>query len=245
MAQGLNAMGGMDNSAGRILREWIEHMCERRLLTTLRIECRPNDLGVVFVAERNDGERLWCTERVVFDEELHDDAERALHLTLRSIQAELWGLGPMREQRDSLQMQFNMSDLGFTVRVASRQQPTDKAEARAERLFTLIAGAKAHDDLVNAEKTPVRGSAGTAYHLLRRRTYSVTRDEDGAAFCAVVPGVPLWDHLLGVKLMIEHDEPAFLRVANRSAPSAMQFPTLGIAREGVAHRITAMMAGAN
>jgi hypothetical protein len=31
--------------------------------------------------------------------------------------------------------------------------------------------------------------------------------------------VPLWDHLLGIKLMVENDEPRFLKTANVSAGS--------------------------
>ncbi len=64
---------------------------------------------------------------------------------------------------------------------------------------------------------PLTGSAGGKYTLFPMMTYCVTRASDGARMCAVVPGVPMYDHLLGVKLTIEHDEPMFLKTANMAA----------------------------
>jgi hypothetical protein len=55
----------------------------------------------------------------------------------------------------------------------------------------------------------------------------VERPSDGAKLCAVVPGVPLWDHLLGIKLMVEHDEAKFLATANVSGAVDMRPGVIG------------------
>lgn len=90
------------------------------------------------------------------------------------------------------------------------------AEQRAKDLFILTAGKKAYDTLQENKPLPIKGSKGTKYTLHNRSTFCVERVKDGAKLCAVVPGVPLWDHLLGIKLMVENDEPAFLKTANVS-----------------------------
>lgn len=90
----------------------------------------------------------------------------------------------------------------------------EKAESRAAELFKISAGAEAFRVLDSGGALPIKGSKGTKYTLHKRAAYCVERVKDGAKLCAVVPGVPLWDHLLGVKLMVEHDEPRFLRTAN-------------------------------
>ena len=89
-----------------------------------------------------------------------------------------------------------------------------QADKRAADLFLLTAGEKAFDTLQKGEPLPLTGSQGTAYTLHKRASFCVERMKDGASLCAVVPGVPLWDHLLGIKLMIENDEPRFLKIAN-------------------------------
>lgn len=87
-----------------------------------------------------------------------------------------------------------------------------EAEARAKALFKATAP-EAFEILSRGEYFPLRGSAGGNYRLFPRATYCV-EDHHGAKYCAVVPGVPLWDHLLGIKLIVERDEPQFLKVAN-------------------------------
>src|SRR3990167_4777600 len=78
----------------------------------------------------------------------------------------------------------------------------------------MTCGKKAFDTLKSGKPLPITGSQGTKYTLHKRASYCVERVSDNARLCAVVPGVPLWDHLLGIKLMIEHDEPKFLETAN-------------------------------
>ena len=90
--------------------------------------------------------------------------------------------------------------------------PDPKAVAKAADLFKMACGKEAFDILESGNPLPLKGSLGTAYTLHKRASYCVERD--GTRLCAVVPGVPLWDHLLGIKLMIEHDEPKFLKIAN-------------------------------
>ena len=91
-----------------------------------------------------------------------------------------------------------------------------KSERKAKKLFIAIAGRTAYKILEAGAPLPILGSQGTDYHLFKRASYCVERPNDGARLCAVVPNVPLWDHLLGIKLMIEHDEPTFLKTANVS-----------------------------
>ena len=97
--------------------------------------------------------------------------------------------------------------------------PNEAAEKRAEELFLMICGKEAFDTLKSGKPLPITGSQGTKYTLHKRAAYCVERVSDNAKLCAVVPGVRLWDHLLGIKLMIEHDEPKFLETANVSSCS--------------------------
>lgn len=89
-----------------------------------------------------------------------------------------------------------------------------KADKKSEELFLMACGKEAFDTLNSGNPLPIIGSKGTKYTLHKRASYCVERVSDNAKLCAVVPGVPLWDHLLGIKLMIEHDEPKFLKTAH-------------------------------
>lgn len=88
-----------------------------------------------------------------------------------------------------------------------------KADIRAKELFKRVAGKNAFKAL-NREGLAIKGSIGGQYVLHPKMTYCVERPKDGAKLCAVVPDVPLYDHLLGIKVMIENDEPTFLKTAN-------------------------------
>lgn len=94
----------------------------------------------------------------------------------------------------------------------------DAAETRARNLFLAVAGVAAVETMEAGKPLRIKGSEGTRYLLFKRAAYCVERESDGTRLCAVVPGVPLWDHLLGVKLMVEGDEPAFLAAANVAMP---------------------------
>lgn len=98
----------------------------------------------------------------------------------------------------------------------------DGADRKAEELFIATAGKAAYETLQAGKGLPLKGSHGTDYHLFKRASFCVERPSDGAKLCAVVPGVPLWDHLLGIKLMVEHDEPTFLKTANVSGARSFQ-----------------------
>jgi len=93
------------------------------------------------------------------------------------------------------------------------------ANERAMKLFKEVAGEEAFRTILHKGYIPIQGNlTKTWYQLYNRAIYCVEARIDGRnhQFCAVVPHVPLWDHLLGIKLMIEHNEREFLRVANRS-----------------------------
>jgi hypothetical protein len=91
-----------------------------------------------------------------------------------------------------------------------------EAEDKAKTLFKSVAGEMAFKTLDGGKALPVKGSKGTDYLLHKKASFCIERPSDGARLCAVVPGVPLWDHLLGIKLMVENDEPLFLKTANVS-----------------------------
>lgn len=91
-----------------------------------------------------------------------------------------------------------------------------RGHARARELFIRTAGMDAYQVLNNGGMLPVTGSLGTAYVMTKRASFCLRNAHTQVEYCAVVPGVPLWDHLLGVKLMVEHDEPRLLATANTS-----------------------------
>jgi hypothetical protein len=90
------------------------------------------------------------------------------------------------------------------------------AEKKSRELFRKTAGDDAYALLDAGKPLPITGSQGTQYLLHKKASFCIERVSDRARLCAVVPGVPLWDHLLGIKLMVENDEPAFLKTANVS-----------------------------
>lgn len=104
----------------------------------------------------------------------------------------------------------------MVTRREEEQRRHEAAKVKARALFAHVAGEQAAAQLERDEQLPLRGSQGGEYALLKRSAYCVRRLKDGAELCAVVPNVPLWDHLLGIKLLVEQDEPRFLRTANVS-----------------------------
>lgn len=109
-------------------------------------------------------------------------------------------------------------DLAYDAADPATKKKSKEADQKSKDLFILACGQAAFDTMQSGKPLPITGSSGTKYTLHKRASYCVERD--GAKLCAVVPGVPLWDHLLGVKLMVEHDEERFLKTANvaRSEP---------------------------
>lgn len=87
------------------------------------------------------------------------------------------------------------------------------ADATAEKLFKETAP-MVYREISKNGWAAIVGSEGTKYKLHKCVSYCIERVSDRARLCAVVPGVPLWDHLLGVKLMVERDELKFLETAN-------------------------------
>lgn len=116
----------------------------------------------------------------------------------------------------------SVAHIGFVREFQHSFQTDPKAAKRAAELFRMACGKAAFDTLESGGALPLKGSKGTAYTLHKRASYCVERVSDGARLCAVVPGVPLYDHLLGIKLMIEHDEPKFLKTANVAMGGPLQ-----------------------
>lgn len=96
-----------------------------------------------------------------------------------------------------------------------RDEEVNEADLKAIKLFKRVAGEEAYAALNKPQGSlTITSSHGTEYVMHKRYSYCVKRVRDKKSFCAQVPRVPLWDHLLGIKLMIEHDEPSFLKVAH-------------------------------
>ena len=91
-----------------------------------------------------------------------------------------------------------------------------RGHRKARELFIKTAGMEAYAVLNNGCLLDITGSAGTAYAMIKSASFCIRNRKTGIEYCAVVPGVPIWDHLLGIKLMVEHDEPRFLATANSS-----------------------------
>lgn len=124
-----------------------------------------------------------------------------------------WALGNamLAQQQGFHQNSFAQSQLQQNF---YHKPPDPKTNEKAEELFMLVCGKEAFDMLNSGKPLPITGSQGTKYTLHKRSTYCVERVSDNARLCAIVPNVPLFDHLLGIKLMIEHDEQKFLETAN-------------------------------
>ena len=162
--------------------------------------------------------------------------DRALDHWIATVDRDVWErtgrYDPAREQAyDDVSGRSLMEGLDPTsIRQAAllaqmmrARRPRDpQADKKAEALFRQTAGAEAFEMLNAGQPLPMTGSKGTAYTLHKRSTYCV-EDTAGNKYCAVVPGVPLWDHLLGIKLMVEQDEDKFLRTANKAANRPMSW----------------------
>ena len=144
-------------------------------------------------------------------ERLHDGAELWLDTVSRDISAR-WA----QRIPDHMFATACVFSSVVGMYIGGWDAPDPQAETKAAELFKMACGKEAFDTLNSMQPLPITGSKGTKYTLHKRATYCVERVKDKAKLCAVVPGVPLWDHLLGIKLMIEHDEPKFLETANEA-----------------------------
>lgn len=97
---------------------------------------------------------------------------------------------------------------------STRDDGVIKAHAKSQELFKRTLGVDAFKTLLWGGSIPVKGSEGGNYLLQCKYSHCVVDIDRGMSLCAIVPGVPLWDHLLGIKLMIENDEKRFRKVAH-------------------------------
>lgn len=97
---------------------------------------------------------------------------------------------------------------------STRSEEIHAAHAKSKDLFIRTLGADAFNTLLWGGSIPVKGSKGGNYILQCKYSHCVVDIDRGISMCAIVPGVPLWDHLLGIKLMIENDETHFRKVAH-------------------------------
>lgn len=148
-----------------------------------------------FLFHGTDGFTQWC-EQVIYVVE--DECNRT----------------PAPDPAYRVDVIYGWTTVGPAMHSPWGQSHGPKADATAELLFKQSAGDESHKLMASRGWIDVIGSLGTPYRLHKKMTYCVERKKDGTKLCALVPGVPLWDHLLGVKLMLEHDEQAFLNTAN-------------------------------
>lgn len=171
-----------------------------------------------------NGLRFWL-DTIERDLRNHFDEAREYHRSMRAPS----GLSinqqrineTYRRMMDAAELMIQPNIIGWDEMY--RSPFTDDAEEKSKELFVAAAGNEAFQTLESGKPLPINGSEGTAYHLFKRASYCVERPHDGARLCAVVPNVPLWDHLLGIKLMVEHDEPTFLKTANVSGGRRANF----------------------
>lgn len=97
-----------------------------------------------------------------------------------------------------------------------------EADRKAKELFVRIAGHDAFSALEAGRSIPIRGSHGGRYEMIKSFAYCIQDARRGYQLCAVVPDVPMYDHLLGIKLTIEHDEDRFLWTANKTTNTGMR-----------------------
>ncbi len=151
--------------------------------------------------------------------EIFRNWRRNVILDLEAYHAPIAAQMDRQRQQQVAMMQQQMAGLQQWAQTQTQANP--EAEARSKELFISAAGKKAFDDLSAGKSIALTGSKGGKYTLHKRSSFCAERTSDGARLCAVVPGVPLWDHLLGIKLMIEHDELKFLKTANVSGGHAI------------------------
>lgn len=172
----------------------------------------------------------------ILDDEVRMEGERAVLRWIEVIDRDIWELvGRYRSPRaiedrpmTATEVMYRQQQAFTQVNALDRRileglneafnaalRPENKAaNDKAAALFKQTAGTDAFTALEAGNGWPITGSKGTAYRLFKRSSYCVTRVSDGAKLCAVVPGVPLYDHLLGIKLMVEQDEEKFIKTAN-------------------------------
>jgi hypothetical protein len=99
-----------------------------------------------------------------------------------------------------------------------RLPETDEADERAKTLlFSQLTEEQRKSFVENGWFLVLSKRSGRQYRVnVSHLVANVTRLDDGARLCAHCdPSLPRSDHLLAQKLMLEYDEEAFLRVANR------------------------------
>lgn len=90
---------------------------------------------------------------------------------------------------------------------------SEESDKRARELFKLFAGEDAYRR-IEQDRLMIAGSAGGHYIMRAKAVDSVTNSDGSLNYCVTVHGVPLYDALLATKLLVEHDEPRFLKTAN-------------------------------
>ena len=232
-----------------ILGRFLLSLRDRGYLESHRLEANAHRQSTVLTLNLRNGEE-WNYE--IGDHELVMDGERALTQWLDAIEHDvkrrcrrgvaapppegrggfLWldEYAPidaryreiLNAQMEQMRMRVD-AQIFSSIVVGTVSDPA--AENKAKALFTMVCGAEAYNALNSGNALPITGSKGTKYTLHKRATYCVERVSDKAKLCAVVPGVPLWDHLLGIKLMVEHDEEKFLKTANVSGGEIREWTT--------------------
>lgn len=195
-------------------RSWTAHRVDTRRLFyhessdrfTLEIE------RVIQTLRREESRRLESQPRITIDE---GRAVTMAQTTFSNSSADAMAINSAayRQIARELQQSFYdhltyIEDSGFLARERA-------ARERARQLFIKVAGEEAYRALTKYDKLYLKGSLGGEYHMSCGMIYNI-HDLAGNQYCAQVKNVPLWDHLLGLKLTIENNEGLFLKKANIS-----------------------------
>lgn len=92
---------------------------------------------------------------------------------------------------------------------------TPEVEARAEKLLLRsLTPAQRESYRLHGHFEVIGSESGHPYSICKGRQLNVTNLASRRNLCLVFPSVPLADQLVGQKILLEGDEPTFLRDAN-------------------------------
>ena len=101
---------------------------------------------------------------------------------------------------------------------AEQKRKKDEAIQRANDLLMMHLDEKQRRDWRLRQQFYVRSQSGKRFRIRNLGSMNIDEMDEGdrvrANHCIVAPGVPLPDQLLAQKLMLEHNEAEFMRVAN-------------------------------
>lgn len=91
----------------------------------------------------------------------------------------------------------------------------EKVERKAKAALWTCLDDQQREQLFVSNLFSVSGSRGKYIYRIGKGTQGNVHRDDGSQFCLTHKNLPVWDLMLAQKLMIQDDEPKFLKMANR------------------------------